>query len=117
MGPPDQRAREHLIARSLQRRGIAHDVDAEAAAATLQGCSVGDLETVLDAASAKAYTDSTSLGRVVHVRQAHIEYASTDCVRGANAWFDTAYNFPEFTDDSTQFDPLFDYIRRHVRRS
>ena len=31
-------------------------------------------------------------------------------------WFDTAYNCPEFTDDSSEFDPMYDYIRRHLRR-
>ena len=86
-------------------------------AANLQGCTIADIESVLDGATARAYNDSATLGRVVRVQSAHVDVAAQSCARGAHTWFDTAYNFPEFTDDSSQFDPLFDYIRRHVRRS
>ena len=117
VGPPDQAARTFLIQRSLRRRSISNDVDASELSGLLQGCTVSDIENVLDCAVARAYSDSTALGRVTRVQSAHVERALRSARRGANVWFDTAYNFPEFTDDSSQFDPLFDYIRRHVRRS
>ncbi len=117
VGPPDHRARCYLIAKSLQRRGVAHEINPDLVAANLQGCTITDIESVLDAAIARAYNDSATLGRVVHVQSAHVDCAAKSGARGAHTWFDTAYNFPEFTDDSSQFDPLFDYIRRHVRRS
>ena len=71
---------------------------------------------MLDVAVARAYSDSVRSGRLVRVHQDHVAYAIGRVARQANQWFDMAYNFPEFTDDSAQFDPLFDYIRRHVRR-
>ena len=117
VGPPDRVARRHFVLTSLRRRGVATDFDVEAAADAMQGCTTGDIETILDAAVARAYADSTKLGRVTRVQNAHVRTALAGATRRADAWFDNAYNFPEFTDDSAQFDPLFDYIRRHVRRS
>ena len=117
VGPPDLVARSHLVGRSLRRRSIAHDLDPDVVAGALQGCTTDDIDAVIDAAIARAYADSTALGRVSRVQSAHFDYALRTVRTGANMWFDTAYNFPEFTDDSSQFDPLFDYIRRHVRRS
>jgi SpoVK/Ycf46/Vps4 family AAA+-type ATPase len=117
IGPPDRLARQHLILGSLRRRGVASDIDVEAAAEAMQGYTTDDIEAALDAAVARAYADSTKLGRVTRVQHAHLRTVLVDAPRRADAWFDSAYNFPEFTDDSAQFDPLFDYIRRHVRRS
>ena len=117
VGPPDHRARCYLITKSLQRRGVAHEINPDLVAANLQGCTIADIESVIDGAIARAYNDSATLGRLVRVQSAHVDSAAQSYVRGAHTWFDTAYNFPEFTDDSSQFDPLFDYIRRHVRRS
>lgn len=116
VGPPDQGARRHLIEQTLRARNVAHDFDLDALAVALEGCSTTDIDTVIHTAMARAYADSTTLGRVTSVRAGHIDAALLSAPKSAHAWFDTAYNFPEFTDDSSQFDPLFDYIRRHVRR-
>ena len=117
IGPPDRAARRHLLLTSLRRRGVATDIDVDAAADDMQGCTTTDIEAILDTAASRAYADSTTLGRVTPVRHAHLRTALAGAPRLGDAWFDNAYNFPEFTDDSAQFDPLFDYIRRHVRRS
>lgn len=117
IGPPDRLARHHLVLGSLRRRGVASDIDVDAAADDMQGYTTDDIEAALDTAVARAYADSTKLGRVTRVQHAHLRTALASHPRRADAWFDSAYNFPEFTDDSAQFDPLFDYIRRHVRRS
>ncbi len=116
IGPPDRAARRHLLMSSLRRREISHDIDVDRTAGELQGCTTGDIESMLDLAAARAYTESTRSGQLVRVQTDHMAYAIGRVVRQANQWFDMAYNFPEFTDDSAQFDPLFDYIRRHVRR-
>ena len=116
IGPPDRAARRHLIMSSLRRREISHDIDIDGTAGELQGCTTGDIESMLDLAAARAYSESHRTGRLIRVQADHMAYAAGRGSRLANQWFDMAYNFPEFTDDSAQFDPLFDYIRRHVRR-
>lgn len=116
IGPPDQAARHYLLRASLRRRGIGPNLSIDGAANELQGCTTSDIESVVDLAAAYAYSESTQTGRVIAVNDDHLAYAVSRSVRQANQWFDMAYNFPEFTDDSSQFDPLFDYIRRHVRR-
>lgn len=117
IGPPDRVARRHLLASSIRRRDLAHDIDVDGVSGELQGCTTADVETLLDVAVARAYSDSVRAGRLVRVDPSHLSYAISRSARHANQWFDIAYNFPEFTDDSAQFDPLFDYIRRHVRRA
>lgn len=116
IGPPDRAARRHLIMSSLRRREISHDIDVDGSAGELQGCTTGDIESLLDLAAARAYSESHRSGQLIRVQADHMAFAVGRCSRLANQWFDMAYNFPEFTDDSAQFDPLFDYIRRHVRR-
>ena len=116
IGPPDRAARRHLIMSSLRRREISHDIDVDGSAGELQGCTTGDIESLLDLAAARAYSESHRAGQLIRVQADHMAFAVGRCSRLANQWFDMAYNFPEFTDDSAQFDPLFDYIRRHVRR-
>lgn len=116
IGPPDRASRRHLLVSSLRRREISHDIDIDRTAGELQGCTSRDIESVMDLAAARAYSESTRSGQLVRVQTDHMAYAVGRSVRHANQWFDMAYNFPEFTDDSAQFDPLFDYIRRHVRR-
>ena len=116
IGPPDRAARRHLIMSSLRRREISHDIDIDGTAGELQGCTTGDIESMVDLAAASAYSESHRTGQLIRVQADHMAYAASRGSRLANQWFDMAYNFPEFTDDSAQFDPLFDYIRRHVRR-
>ncbi len=117
IGPPDRAARRHLLASSIRRRDIANDVDVAGVSGELQGYTTADIESMLDAAVARAYSESVRCGQLLRVESSHLAFAIARGARQANSWFDMAYNFPEFTDDSAQFDPLFDYIRRHVRRA
>lgn len=116
VGPPDAEARRTTIERHLKKRVLPVDVDVRAVAGRTEGCTTDDLTRLCSAAAEAALRDSVDRGVIVPLTQEHFMTALHQIPRSAYAWFDAAYNSPEFTDDTEEFDPLFDYIRRNVRR-
>jgi SpoVK/Ycf46/Vps4 family AAA+-type ATPase len=116
IGPPDLEARTAAIEQLVRARGLNVSADINQISAMAEGCTLSDLRSLVAAASMFALSESQDRGTITPVRDDHVRRALTEVDRNGTDWFDQAYNFPEFMDDSTAFDPLFDYIRRHVRR-
>lgn len=116
VGPPERSARLTMLQRAVQASGIACGTDLHALADRTEGCTNDDLRRLVASAAQFALGDSTLEGSVLAVKDRHVRLAIEEAPRSGRAWFDMAYNFPEFTDDSVEFDPLYDYIRRFVRR-
>ena len=117
MAPPDAEARATMLARVLGEGEGPVDADVRSVAVSAEGCTNDDLRDVAMRAAALALDESSAMGSVRRVRADHLRRALTAQPRSGFEWFDLAYNFAEFTDDSHEFDPMFDYIRRHVRKS
>jgi transitional endoplasmic reticulum ATPase len=116
VGAPDVESRMAAMERALRTRSLQTNADLRAIARTAEGLSNEDCRTLVAHAATFALAESVDRNAMVALRDEHFRRALVETPRSAKAWFDMAYNFPEFMDDSTAFDPLFDYIRRHVRR-
>jgi SpoVK/Ycf46/Vps4 family AAA+-type ATPase len=116
VGPPDLEARQATLERHLRSRVLPFDVDLTTLAARTEGCTTDDLIRLCASAAEGALRESVDSGIVKPISQAHFLTALGSVTRSAHAWFDVAYNSSEFTDDTEEYDPLFDYIRRNVRR-
>ena len=116
VGTPDQEARRRALERTLGRGHGLDDDDLRVTADLSEGCTFADIREVCNRAGALALDESHLSGVVTPIRRDHLRRALHVQLRGGWSWYDTAYNFAEFTDDSDEFDPLFDYIRRHVRK-
>jgi transitional endoplasmic reticulum ATPase len=116
VGAPDVESRLAAMERALRARALQTAADLRAIARTAEGLSNEDCRTLIAHAATFALAESVDRNAVVALRDEHFRRALSETPRSAKTWFDMAYNFPEFMDDSTAFDPLFDYIRRHVRR-
>ncbi len=116
VGPPDLEARQSTLERHLRAKVLPYDVDLTIIADRTEGCTTDDLVRLCASAAEGALRESADRGRVVAINQAHFLAALGSVMRSAHSWFDVAYNSSEFTDDTEEYDPLFDYIRRNVRR-
>ena len=116
IGPPDLEARTATLQRYFRNRMITVSADLRQIAAGAEGCTNHDLRSIGAVAAALTLAAMADGGPVPAVGIPELIQASTVLPRSGYDWFDTAYNCPEFTDDSSEFDPMFDYIRRHIRR-
>jgi SpoVK/Ycf46/Vps4 family AAA+-type ATPase len=116
VGPPDLEARHATLERHLRSRVLPFDVDLATLAARTEGCTTDDLIRLCASAAEFALRESVDRGVVLPISQVHFLTALGSVTKSAHAWFDVAYNSSEFTDDTEEYDPLFDYIRRNVRR-
>jgi SpoVK/Ycf46/Vps4 family AAA+-type ATPase len=116
VGPPDREARIAAMERTVKSRSLNVSADIDRICSMAEGCTFADLRSLVSTASMFALAESQDKGQPCMLRDDHMRRALTEIDRAGTEWFDRAYNFPEFMDDSTAFDPLFDYIRRHVRR-
>lgn len=116
VGPPDHESRHAMLERHLRAKVLPYDADLSVVAERTEGCTTDDLLRLCASAAEGAFRESVDRGSVVPINQAHFLAALGSVMRSAHAWFDVAYNSSEFTDDTEEYDPLFDYIRRNVRR-
>jgi SpoVK/Ycf46/Vps4 family AAA+-type ATPase len=116
VGPPDLEARKATLERHVKTRVLPVDADMYSLAARTEGCTTDDLIRLCSMAAEHALRDCVDRNALGPITQSHFVTALGGMARSAYAWFDVAYNAAEFTDDSDEYDPLFDYIRRNVRR-
>ncbi len=116
VGPPDLEARIAMLERIVKARGLLISADMDLICTMAEGANFADLRAIVATASMLALAEAQEQNTVTVIRDDHVRRALAETERSGTDWFDRAYNFPEFMDDSTAFDPLFDYIRRHVRR-
>ena len=116
VGPPDLEARTATLQRYFRNRMITVSADLRQIAASAEGCTNHDLRTIGAVAAALTLAAMADGGPVPVVGIPELIQAQSVLSRSGWDWFDMAYNCPEFTDDSSEFDPMFDYIRRHIRR-
>jgi SpoVK/Ycf46/Vps4 family AAA+-type ATPase len=116
MGPPDIEARTSTLFRYFRQRMLPVEADLREFAMKAEGCTNHDLHAIGAVAAALALAASVEGRGLRAVGNAELTQALSVLPKSGFDWFDTAYNFPEFTDDSSEFDPMYDYIRRHIRR-
>ena len=116
VGPPDLEARTATLERYFRNRMIGVDADLRQIAASAEGCTNHDLRSIGSVAAALTIAAAGQGAVVRPVGISELLQAISMLPRSGWDWFDTAYNCPEFTDDSSEFDPMYDYIRRHLRR-
>jgi ATPase family associated with various cellular activities (AAA) len=114
--PPDVDARHQLIASQLQRRSSDTGVDVISLAQRTDGFLPADLERVVSMAADLAFAHSQASGRLRPINTSDLDAALEQVKPRTLGWFDTAYNWAAFARSTSALDPLFDYIRRHVRR-
>lgn len=116
VGPPDREARVGALQRNLRGRSLPIEADLRSLAVDAEGCTTRDLAAICASAAEAAFTESIGRTDPTPLSDRHFRRALARQPKSGTNWFDTAYNFPEFMDDSSQFDPVFDYIRRYMRR-
>ncbi len=114
--PPDVDARYQMIGSQLQRRSSGSDVDVISLAQRTEGFLPADIERCISMAADLAFASSQASGRLRPISGSDLDAALDQVKPRTLGWFDTAYNWAAFARSTSALDPLFDYIRRHVRR-
>lgn len=108
--PPDLAARERILEIHLAGRPTEH-LDLGWVAKKTPGFSGADLALVCRRAVSKAMEDSLDADSVRPVTQAHLKIGLDGVKPSTKTWFDLAYNFAVFSNQSGQYDKLLNYIR------
>jgi hypothetical protein len=112
--PPDLLARSRILADRLSYLPIAPDVNAATLAALTEGVSATELQMICARAAEHAMGVSRHLGTIWSIGQRDLLRAA-DAVRASSSgWFAQAHL--SLRDFGLDVDPLFDYVRRHVRQ-
>jgi transitional endoplasmic reticulum ATPase len=111
--PPDLLARSRILADRLSYLPIATDVNAAAIAGVTEGLSATELQMVCARAAEHAMGVSRHVGNVWSITQRDLARAVDDLRPTSGAWFAQAHL--SLRDFGRDVDPLFDYVRRHVR--
>lgn len=114
--PPDQAAREAILAHHLRRAPV-EQLDLTSIARRTEGYSGADLSQVCSRAVEFALHASVSAGSTKPVNSEDLERALADTAATTDGWFRLAENYVQFADDGGQYDELAQYIaRRRGRR-
>ncbi len=114
--PPDQPAREAILAMNLASRACAPDLDLRSIAAATEGYSGADLAHLCETAAQAALARSLDAGRIVPIGRHDVRKAAKDVRRSTDAWFETAGNFATFANGAGEYDDLLAYLRTHRQR-
>jgi SpoVK/Ycf46/Vps4 family AAA+-type ATPase len=110
--PPDEPAREAILASALAERPVA-DIDVRRLARKTAEYSGADLAHLVESASEEALGESVRSGQLVPIRTAHLERALTSVRPSTRAWFTVAHNYALYANEGGQYDDLLSYIRSH----
>jgi transitional endoplasmic reticulum ATPase len=112
--PPDLLARSRILADRLSYLPISTDVSAADIATVTEGFSATELQMICARAAEHAMSVSRHVGSMWSITQRDLTRAVEGTTPSSVSWFVQAHS--SLRDTSTDLDPLFDYVRRNVRR-
>lgn len=108
--PPDQEAREAILASNLANKPT-EEIDLNQLASRTQGFSGADLKHLCDSAVEYAMEASMETGNLQKITSENLQRTLADIKPSTHAWFDTAKNYAMFANEHGQYDDLLEYIR------
>jgi hypothetical protein len=111
--PPDLLGRGRIIVDRLSFLPIAPDVNPGELAVETEGLTARELISMVSAAAEHALCVSKHSGALWAVQQRDLRRAFEQLQAGSRDWFARAHG--HLRDGSSDVDPVYDYIRRHVR--
>ena len=112
---PDASARVRILSDRLVQMPLAPDISAGELAMLTEGCSAADLAQLCAEAAQHALVSSKSAGVLWPVAQRDLLRAATHIAKSGDAWFEMANDALAYANAKSDYDSLFDHIRRHVR--
>ncbi|MFT3660378.1 MAG: AAA family ATPase [Gordonia sp. (in: high G+C Gram-positive bacteria)] len=113
--PPDEAARESILAHHLKDRPVV-GVDLARLAKKTDGHTGADLAYLCTTATQYAMQASVQTGRVMPITRREIDAALAQIRPSAGSWFETAETVLQFAGTDGDFDELAEYMRRRPRR-
>lgn len=110
--PPDEPAREAILARELADRP-ADRIDIGRLARKTGEYSGADLVHLVETAAEEAIQLSLTSGGMKPITEAEFERALKSVRPSTRSWFGVAHNYALYANDGGQYDDLLAYIRSH----
>ncbi|MBL8300728.1 MAG: ATP-binding protein [Rhodanobacteraceae bacterium] len=111
--PPDQVAREEILATLLRDRPVAGTIDLPGLARTTSTFSGADLRHLVDSAADEAIEASLTAGEEVPLNAEHLKIALSQVRPTTLEWLTTARNYARYANESGQYDEVLEFLRRH----
>lgn len=113
--PPDLEARIAILTSSLEGRPV-DSVDVNTIASLTEHFSGADLVHLCEAATELAMEDSLLSNKPRPIVTNDFKRALRDVKPSTRAWFSTARNYAEFSNEGGMFDDLVEYLRKNKIR-
>src|SRR5690606_5183578 len=113
--PPDEAAREAIVARRARKLPGGERIDARKIARATPLFTGADLVSLCERASDGALEQSMQSGKVVAVTTADLLGEAKRMRSSAEEWLATARNHARYANDSGQYDELVEFLRRAKR--
>jgi SpoVK/Ycf46/Vps4 family AAA+-type ATPase len=110
--PPDQPAREAILAHYLRDRPLG-PVDLGDLATRTDGYSGADLRLVCDIAAERVMECSVVRGEIRPICARDLEAALAETRPSTRAWFEMARNYVRFANADGEYDEVRSYLRKH----
>jgi SpoVK/Ycf46/Vps4 family AAA+-type ATPase len=110
--PPDDPAREAILARELADRPVDR-IDVGRLARRTDEYSGADLVHLVETAAEEAIQLSLQSGGMKPITEAEFERALKSVRPSTRSWFGVAHNYALYANDGGQYDDLLAYIRSH----
>jgi SpoVK/Ycf46/Vps4 family AAA+-type ATPase len=110
--PPDEPAREAILAGALAERPV-EGADLPKLARNTGGYSGADLVHLVEVAAEAALQESVRTGDLRPIGQDDLDRARREVTPSTRAWFTVAHNYAVYANEGGQYDDLLAYIRMH----
>jgi SpoVK/Ycf46/Vps4 family AAA+-type ATPase len=110
--PPDERARETILAGALEGRPTAK-IDVRSLARRTDGFSGADLVHLCEVATERALQDSIETGQVRPIEQSDFAAALREVSGSTRPWFSVAHGYATYANEAGEYDDLLTYVRAH----
>ncbi len=109
--PPDLPARAAILRSGSEGRPLGSDIDFNQLAKSTEDYSGADIVHLCDSAAENALEDSIRSGKARPIGNADYARALKEVKTSVRAWFDTAKNYAQFSNEGGVYDDLLEYLR------
>lgn len=113
--PPDRVAREYLLARLLEGRPVADDIDVAFLARATGSFSGADLKEVVETAADIAIEESIGAGKECPITDRHLKSALKEVRPTTAEWLTTARNYARYANEAGQYDEVLEFLAKHAK--